>query len=51
MKYCKLCLQNDLRPNIIFSKNQICPACDYKNKTKDIDWDERFNALKNIIDK
>jgi N-acetyl sugar amidotransferase len=51
MKYCKICLQNDLRPNIIFTKDQICPACNYKLKSKSINWNERFELLKDIIHK
>ena len=51
MKYCKICLQNNLRPNIIFTRNQICPACNYKLKSKNINWNERFQLLKDIIQK
>ena len=51
VKYCKICLQNDQRPNIIFTRNQICPACNYKLKSKNINWNERFELLKDIIQK
>jgi hypothetical protein len=51
MKYCKICLQNDYRPNIRFSKNGTCPACIYYNSTKNEDWNSRFKILENIISK
>mgnify|MGYP003325718922 FL=1 len=28
MKYCKVCLENNLRPNVIFNKG-LCPSCYY----------------------
>ena len=51
MKYCKKCLQPDTRPNIIFSDDGYCPACSYFTKTQNIDWDERFEIIKDIISK
>jgi hypothetical protein len=51
MKYCKLCLQNNYRPNTFFSKNGICPACVYYNSIKNEDWDSRIEILKDIINK
>ena len=38
MKYCKLCLQTDTRPGIVFNKEGICPACNYFNNLKEVDW-------------
>jgi N-acetyl sugar amidotransferase len=37
MKYCKLCLTTDLRPNASFSADGICIACEYsvKNSSQD----------------
>ena len=49
MKYCINCLQNDLRPNTEFLSNGLCPACNYKKKSKDIDWNEREKILKKIL--
>ncbi len=49
MKYCKLCLQNNLRPNIKFNKDGICPACTYQSKLKNIDWDYRLEFLKEFV--
>lgn len=37
MKYCKLCLTTDLRPNASFDNKGICIACSYsKNETKTV---------------
>ncbi len=49
MKYCKKCLQPDTRPNIKFDEYGICPACNYFETLKDVDWDERQLELKDII--
>lgn len=51
MKYCLKCLQPDTRPNIEFSKDGICPACDYFKKIKEVDWEERYQILKDLIKK
>jgi hypothetical protein len=51
MKYCIKCLQTDTRLNTIFTDEDLCPACNYHNNTRDIDWDDRFNILTNIISK
>ena len=51
MNYCKICLQNDLRPNTYFSKDGICPACNYYNSIKTVDWNARFKLLNSIISK
>ena len=49
MKFCKICLQPDTRPNTRFAKNQICPACNYFKKLKNVDWEERYEILNNLI--
>ena len=51
MKYCKLCIQPDTRPNTKFIRNTICPACNYFDKLKDVDWNERAQILEKIIQK
>lgn len=37
MKYCKRCLQPDMRPNIVFDDEQICYACRNEESKKKID--------------
>ena len=51
MKYCLNCLQPDTRPNTYFTKEGICPACNYFNQLKNVDWNERFSELEDLINK
>ena len=45
MMYCKLCLQPDTRPGIIFDEFGICPACNYHRTLTEVSWEERKNDL------
>jgi N-acetyl sugar amidotransferase len=49
MKYCKSCLQTDKRPNTKFDEFGICPACNYFESLKEVDWEERKRELQEII--
>lgn len=49
MKYCKLCLQPDTRPNTVFTAEGCCPACHYFEQSKTIDWQERYEILLDLI--
>jgi len=49
MKYCKSCLQPDTRPNSQFSENGICPACQYVDLLKHVDWQERYDILVDVV--
>lgn len=49
MKYCKKCLQTDKRPNTHFDEFGVCPACNYFDSLKDIDWEERKAELQEIV--
>lgn len=49
MKYCKKCLQPDTRPNIVFNKFGICPACVYFYSTREINYSIRFKKLQNLL--
>lgn len=49
MKYCHLCLQPDTRPNTKFTSEGICPACDYFTRLKDVDWQERYDILEDLL--
>lgn len=51
MKYCTHCLQPDTRPNIFFNDSGICPACQYFEKLTEVDWDERYLILKDLLSK
>lgn len=50
MRYCKKCLQADTRPNTKFSSDGICPACEYFELLKEVDWDERKRQLRDIVE-
>ena len=49
MKYCRKCLQTDTRPGIRFDENGICPACNYFETLKEVDWDERLKEIEEIV--
>ena len=49
MKYCTRCLQPDTRPNAVFAVNGVCPACEYFEKSRDVDWRERYDILQELI--
>ncbi len=51
MKYCKKCLQPDTRPNTIFSEEGVCPACNYFDQLQNVDWEERYEILLDLIAK
>lgn len=51
MKFCKKCIMPDTRPGIIFNEDGICTACIHEEMKKQINWDKRFEELKNICDK
>ena len=51
MKYCTSCLQPDTRPNTYFSKEGICPACNYHSMLKNINWKQRYKILEEICEK
>jgi len=49
MKYCKRCLQPDTRPNTIFREDGICPACSYFEALQAVDWQERYEILRELL--
>ena len=49
MKYCCRCLQPDTRPNTHFSATGVCPACDYVEAIKQVDWQERIDLLADLF--
>lgn len=51
MKYCKRCLQPDTRPNTAFSARGVCPACEYFDELQNVDWQERFELLQDLIER
>lgn len=51
MEYCKKCIQPDTRPNTRFSPEGICPACNYFEQLKTVDWQERYDILQGEIER
>lgn len=49
MRICKQCLMTDLRPGMKFNDLGVCLPCDYDNASSDIDWDQRYNQLLQIV--
>ena len=49
MKYCIQCLQPDTRPKIAFNKDGVCPACEYFETLKSVDWQERVEIIQQLI--
>jgi N-acetyl sugar amidotransferase len=49
MKYCRLCLQPDTRPNTVFGADGVCPACHYFHALREVDWQERVEILQDIF--
>ena len=50
MKYCLRCLQPDTRPNANFTEAGICPACNYFDQLRDVDWQERYEILVDLLE-
>ena len=49
MRYCLRCLQPDTRPNTRFSPAGICPACDYVEAIRQVDWQARIDILADLL--
>jgi N-acetyl sugar amidotransferase len=49
MKYCTNCLQPDTRPNSYFTAEGICPACNYHRELQQVDWQERYEILEEVL--
>jgi N-acetyl sugar amidotransferase len=49
MKYCKLCLQPDTRPNSKFNDEGVCPACHYFHLVQNVDWQERYDIMEDLL--
>lgn len=51
MRYCKNCLYPDTKPQLQFDENGVCDACIASRKKDDINWDDRKNELKQVLEK
>jgi N-acetyl sugar amidotransferase len=50
MRYCKLCLEPDTRPDCIFDDEGICLPCRYHQTLDQIDWQARRREIEEIAD-
>lgn len=51
MKFCINCIMPDTRPGITFNTEGLCIACQNNEKKKSIDWNSRFEELRNLCDR
>ncbi len=49
MKYCSRCILPDTRPNIVIGSDGVCNACKNHGTKKDIDWNSRAEAFKQVV--
>tara|TARA_B100000963_G_scaffold335042_1_gene328830 strand:+ start:3229 stop:4323 length:1095 start_codon:yes stop_codon:yes gene_type:complete len=49
MKYCKLCVLPNTRPNLYILSDGICSACHSKAKLRKINWKKRKNSFLKIV--
>ena len=47
--FCKKCVQSNQRPRISFDAKGICNACNHFEEKKSINWKEREEALKDLL--
>lgn len=50
MKYCKLCVTPDTRPNVEFDSEGVCSACTNFRSRPDINWEQRYKSLLSVVE-
>ena len=50
MNWCKECVLPDTRPNLVIGSDGVCNACKQHKLKKSIDWKQRENSLKRVIE-
>lgn len=51
VKFCQTCVMSNQRPRITFNELDICSACDFSSRKKEIDWVQRESELITLCDK
>lgn len=51
MNFCTKCVMPDTRPGIQFDSQGVCTGCQSFEKRKEIDFEKRFQELKDLCDK
>ncbi len=50
VKWCKKCVISNQRPRVIFDEEGVCSGCHNNNYKNLVDWQERENELKALLD-
>src|SRR3990172_1602392 len=51
MRYCRLCVMPDTKPDLLLDAEGVCNACRSFEKRKLVDWDARKEELLRILDR
>jgi N-acetyl sugar amidotransferase len=51
IKYCRGCILPETKPHLGLDENGICSACRFMKERKEVDWKEREERLKTILDR
>ncbi len=51
MRYCKLCLYPETKPDLWFDEHGVCNACLNFNHRAEVDWDQRREELMKVVEK
>jgi N-acetyl sugar amidotransferase len=51
LMYCKKCVMPSTKPDLLLDNQGICNACRSYEARKDVDWGDRRNQLKKILEK
>ena len=51
MKYCKLCLLPDTKPQLTFDENGVCSACINNKLKENVNWEQKEKDFLQIIEK
>lgn len=51
MRYCKLCLYPETKPDLWFDEHGVCNACLNFNHRAEVDWDRRREELMKVVEK
>ena len=51
MKYCQKCVMPDTKPGVVLDEEGVCQACRNYEKRKSINWQEKFEQLKELANK
>lgn len=51
MRYCKLCLYPETKPDLWFDDHGVCNACLNFQRRAEVDWDQRREEFLRVVDK